>query len=296
MSTRWIFRSLAGLLLTVAVPAAVAQAQLTANLSNVFVQWQGSAPAGTDPDPLFVERDHGIATDATTRGRSSLGDGRMQAYSSSFNYPEGTVASYAGITVSFENTGTAPLVLAAGDLRANLDVSMLRVAGVGPAGNAGNTVIGVLGGQLPGVGGGAARLDYQHIDRDGGLPPIINVNEIETGGYVVVPAIDPFGLALSATLSAPAFTVGVGQSFQVQALLQQWSSAGTSDTMSWFAETDGYFGGRGLQLFLDLPAGVTVISPVPLTWAAAAVPEPTTLSLILAGLAVVMCRRPRGTA
>lgn len=35
MSTRWIFRSLAGLLLTVAVPAAMAQAQLTVTLSNV---------------------------------------------------------------------------------------------------------------------------------------------------------------------------------------------------------------------------------------------------------------------
>lgn len=133
MSTRWIFRKMAGLLLTVAVPTAMAQAQLSVSLSNVFVQWQGFAPTGVDPDPLFVERNHGIiATDATTRGRSSLADGRMRAYSSSFNYPEGTVASYAGITVSFENTGTAPLMLAAGDLRANFDLSMLRVAGVGP--------------------------------------------------------------------------------------------------------------------------------------------------------------------
>jgi hypothetical protein len=277
-------------LLALAAPCALAQAQLEVVLSRVTVQWQGSAPSGIDEGTVFIERNHGVGSDATTYGRSSLANGRAQALARSFNYPEGIVASYASIMVGFLNTGSVPLTFAMGALSARLDVSMSRFAGVGVSAlGTANLVNAVLSGNLPGLGGGGAGFGYQHVVRADGLPPFVQASETETGGFLVAAAVDPFGLALGATMTAPSFTVGVGQAFEVRALLQITAAAGSSDTINWLAETDGYFGGNGLQLHLTLPAGVNLVSPVPLTWVSTApVPEPAVAWLLIGGLPILL--------
>jgi hypothetical protein len=279
-------------LLALATPCALAQAQLTVSHSHVYVQWAGSAPLGLAQGSLLAEREHGVGSNATTYGRSALGNGRMQAYSRATDRL--LVESIAGITLTLENTGTAPLTLAPGDLSARLEVNMIRGTGSLSPAIAQNGVQAILSGLLPNVASGnAARLDYLHSVGNSG-PPTVIVNEIETGGFQVVPALDPFGLFVGASLSAPGFTVAVGESFQIQATLETWVVAGANFTTAWFAETDGYFAGNGLELHLNLPAGVNVSSPVPLSWVAPAVPEPAAAWLLIGGLPLLLRAARRG--
>ncbi len=185
----------------------------------------------------------------------------------------------ASFRMSLQNTGPGAIVLPAGWLRADVDAVFGRTfggAGQGIATHQFTSTLGGSGAGLPATGG-AARLTYQ-VAVGPRVPPTEDLITTATAGFVTT--VNSAGLGgVDGSLSFAALTLAPGSGLQVNFNLQVLAAAPSG--AGWLALTDA---SNSAVLSMQLPAGVTLSSPVPLPWVTV-VPEPAGGSLLLAGLA-----------
>ncbi len=182
--------------------------------------------------------------------------------------------------IEFRNDHGFGIVFAAGAIHADLSGSFGWSPGAGTAGIS-NQLYGRLVVRAPGIAGGTSNtvLSYDQNQES------FDVTQAATPGSASVVVHGVSAGAISATLNTAAFTLAPGEvlqlSFEFEA--QSWGTNG------WSAFVDA---SNSAQLSMQLPAGVTLVSPQVLSWVSV-VPEPGAGWLMAVGLAGLLGWRQR---
>ena len=269
-----------GVALLVALAAGPAAAQfMLLGDHRVFVQYAGPGlPNTVEFAPSFKE--------VTVGNSYALGDLSSGILKASSFWP-GTVSiaisqvANAGAQFRFQNMGLGDISFAAGALGMDVKATFTQILGPGAVGVWDQTLNAVIQGSGPSFASSAS-VAYQYTGR-GGPTDFFAVTTKDSPGSSSVIHTGTTS-ALDATLSFAAFTLKPGEiaSFTTQLTTSAWGSQ-----LGWGAFTDAT---HTAQLSLRLPAGVTLDSPLPLTWVTS-VPEPSTGVILLAGLAGLAMRQ-----
>ncbi len=231
--------------------------------------------------PNSVLRDPWLAevTASTSYGRADLGSGRFQAsaewlpsYASAV-----TQISYVAGDINLQNAGAVPLAL--GPISLLFDAAMTQHFDADDGGLA-HFAIGILSASVGGTTQ-TARADLSYAARRDGGAFWDNLQPFTSGaGGGMAGIVTATPGSFEAGLSLPGFTLAPGQVLRVLFSLQ----IGASGDGGWGALVDAT---NSAQLSMQVPLGVSVVSPQPLAWISA-VPEPGRAALLLAGLVFVL--------
>lgn len=228
-----------------------------------------------------------LHADPRTELQADLASGVLRAWAYSGDAWGEQALAEVWLRVTLDNTGTEPLRFAPGALSAQFNARFERTLGPDAQGMAENSFLALLGAQINGSSlfGFSSMLVIQRDTRT--LSGDLSVVRPSTaGGFSWGGVADANGVDL--LFSAPEFVMPAGTQLWVDLRLSALAAAGTpAPADNWTALTDAAHSAR---LSLQLPAGVTLNSPVPLGWVSA-VPEPGSALLWLGGLALFFSAR-----
>ncbi len=208
--------------------------------------------------------------------------------------------SSSNYDLSLRNGSAAPVHFDAGSIKLDVAASYARTPGAGFSGTVGNTlnavfVIAIVAPDDTLRYSGNAFYQYRYsFDIGDPMPDIESIDRTE-GGFTMTSSKDASAshaeLFSSGLDLLPGETMAIFMSVGASAnVINLFGGAG-------FSATTDY--GHTARLSMALPAGVSLDSPVPLSWVTTAVPEPASWALMLGGvvgLAALRRRRNLGDA
>lgn len=223
------------------------------------------------------------------------------------DYANGTLkgvatAASAGVdftlaTAAFDfmatNTSAAPIKFTAGSMALDVEASFARALGAGPSGTVGNTlnavfIIAILASDNTERFSGHGFYQYRYTIDIGDPGPDLVPMVLSDGGFTV--DADEDADEAHALITSPALELLPGETLGL--FINVTGSANVINLLggAGFSATTDF--GHTAQLSMQLPAGVSFITPTPNHWVSA-VPEPQTWALWLVALAGFALRAKR---